>query len=557
MNIQRILLRYAMGVLLTGLMVVAAWGHAGEVHTEAPAPKSPLERLTSVFTGSNESQNAPVNPVGIMQTVTGGPEGKSQTQVITLFTPGRIRLGLTEPVRVALTDVTGTPMPVEGYSPEMAIRFPSGKEVSAKLKSVNGTPGLYELAVPWEEAGEATVTLMLGKGSAALVHLEQPIYVKRPPVPLVPFLIVGLLTTGILGAILGRFLKLPAIVWSLALLLGLGGAILVRLPLASAAGQIESAETAYLAQAQAAADQPWPSALPETPAETPAESEPGAKPELPLQPQLTNSGASGRPILGTLIIPDDARAVVSAPQGGTLTSAVVLPRGTTVTQGQVLAELRVLNTEIAPDAAESPGAIAEAKSHVSAAESAVAQAQRDADRGVRLYAAEAISKRELEERQAVLATAQSDLKAAREVLKATEARGRSLRAAGGSGAYRTIRLTSPLDGVITEVAIAAGEYVEPGTPLYTIVTPGRLWIEARLFEDQLLGLEPGTRISFSTSLSSAQLYSARLMNLGLSLDPDTRTLPALFEVTAPPNSLYAGQQVSFLPPTAAGSEGKG
>lgn len=554
MNFPRHIQHLGLACLLAAVTAVAAWGHAGEVHAEAPAPKSPTQRLTSIFTGSNESQNAQVNPVAITQIVTGGPAGKSQTQVITLFTPGRIRLGLTEPVRISLTDVTGTPTPLSGYSPEMAIRFPSGKEVSAKLKAVSGTPGLYELAVPWEEAGEATVTLTIGKGSAALVDLEQPIYVKRPPVPLVPFLIVGLLTTGILGAILGRFLKQPVIVWSLALVLGLGGALLVRLPLASTAGQIESAENAYLAQAQAATEQPWPTALPETPKVSgPAPDSTG----LPFQPDTPLQTSKNRPILGTLIIPDDARAVVSAPQGGTLTSAMVLPRGTKVTKGQVLAELRVLNTEVAPDAAESPGAVADAKARVTTAQAALSQAQRDVDRGSRLYAAEAISKRELEEREADLATAQAELKAARELLASAEARGRALRNAGGTGAYRSISLTSPIAGVITEVGIAAGEYVEPGTPLYTIVTTGRLWIEARLFEDQLNGLTPGTDVQFATGLAPATQYRATLRSLGLSLDPDTRTLPALFDVVTGVDLLLAGQQVVIVLPTEPAAEGQG
>ncbi|MEO7993967.1 MAG: efflux RND transporter periplasmic adaptor subunit [bacterium] len=544
MRFQTQLHATGLAMAIFALSAVAAWGHAGEVHTPPPPPESPLDRLASVFSGSNEGHSYPVDPVAISQTVPGGPGGKTHTQVITLYTPARIRVGLTEPMRVALTDVTSTPTPLTEYSPEMVIHFPSGKEETASLKEIVGSPGLYELAVPWAEAGEAKVTLTLGKGANALVFLEQPVYVKRPPVPLGAFVLVGLLVAGVIGALLHRLLKKPTLAWSLALVLGLGGALLARAPLATAAHQIEASETAYLTQAGAQAGQPWPVALPET---TTTTDDTG----LPLTDGQLDLPSGVRPILGTLIIPDDARAVLSAPQGGTLSSPTVLPRGTSVRKGQVLATLRVLNTEIAPDAAEAPGAVAETKARVTTAESALAQAQRDADRGERLYAAEAISKRELEDRQAALSAAHAELEAAREVSAAAAARGKALRAAGGAGTFRSVSLISPIDGVITEVGIAAGEYVEPGAMLYTVVTPGRLWIEARLFEDQLRGLAPGTVMQFATGIDPGERHDARLRSLGISLDPESRTLLALFEVIDGTATLFAGQQVTLIPPDSA------
>lgn len=544
-------------LLLLILLALPAGAHEDHDHGPPPAPLTPGERLSALFRGQLPEVLPPVDPLAVT--------ASTQDLTVTLtYTPARLIAGVVEPVTFRLREPdTGDPL-----IPRIAnvrITFPSGEMQTVPLQPVPRDPGNYLIEEPWPEAGAVSLVVEAVRSGQPLQAPAMAVHVKPPPVPVVPYIALG----GLLALLTGSALSALARKRSLGALQQWGSAVVAGGLLAAGVfgaitqpgRAIRAAEALVLAAAVPGEAVQMPVSAPDgheghdhahddghdhahddhshdAPAATPA--------AIPVPD-------SSRAVLGRLVIPDDARAVISAPQGGTLTSKTVLPRGTTVAAGQTLATLRVLNTEVAPDAALTAGEEAAASARVASAQSALDQAQRELARSERLYDAGIIALRELEERQTAVATAQADLAAAQGLQQAAAKRHATLTAAGGSGAYRTVTLTSPIAGVITDVGISAGAYVPEGVALYTIVTPGRLWIEAQLYEDQVAALDPGAVWSFQLAVNPAARFEARVRSRGLEFDPHTRTLPVLFDVNSSDPALIAGQQV-LLQPSAAGEE---
>lgn len=544
-------MRIATLVFSCALMSLApAIAHEGHQHGPPPKPKTPIERLVGTFTGEVPDKPPAAKPIRITREVAGA-NGK-RVIVGTSYAPPNVFMGRSEPVRFQLNDAA-TGEPLTGYAPKLTYKFPSGATSLGTMVEVVGYPGLYEYWPVWKEPGPVVLSFRIGQGpQAPLPEYSETIYAKRPNVPLTSYLLVGLLATLALGGLGVTFIKGTSRVIALVVAAGIGFAtpLILRAPLAARAQSIHNAEAAMLAEVEVERDVDWPDRLAtiERPALAVA---PKATPQVDAVAEgaapVANVTVSGSvTVLGTLLVPDDARAVISSHHAGAFTASQVLNRGTKVRKGQSLGSVRVHNEEIAPEAASAPGDVAGARSAVTAAESQLAQTEQDLERGRRLYAGEAISKRELEQRERAVTLAKAELTAARGQLAAAENRSHVLGHLGGTGTYKSFPLVSPIDGVITEVGVAAGQSVTEGEMIYTIVDPTRLWLEAHLFEDQIAGLAPGAVRTFATASDPTVLHTAVLRNLGLAFDPESKSLPAIFDVQPPLTGLFAGQTVTLL-----------
>jgi hypothetical protein len=99
-------------------------------------------------------------------------------------------------------------------------------------------------------------------------------------------------------------------------------------------------------------------------------------------------------------------------------------------------------------------------------------------------------------------------------------------------------LVAPVDGVIAEASVAAGAMASPGSVLFRIVEPGRLWIEALSFETP----EDGAP-------ASARLGDGRVLALsprGTGLADRNQAVPIQFAVEGDTAGLRLGQFVTVL-----------
>ncbi|MEX0892797.1 MAG: efflux RND transporter periplasmic adaptor subunit [Gemmatimonadota bacterium] len=205
---------------------------------------------------------------------------------------------------------------------------------------------------------------------------------------------------------------------------------------------------------------------------------------------------------GEIVAPDGALVQVSAPVDGIAAAAgnrSAPSVGQSVRAGQVLAVLSPTSQE---------GGFADIRARVERLEREVARAER-------LYAAGAIPERRLEE--------------ARHDLEVTRAQAAAM-GAGGAGSDYRLRLTAPISGVVARRAFVPGGRVEAGVPLFTIVDPGTAWLRVQVPASASSSIPGDARATFTLEGSDVVRETSGLVSVGNVLDPQTRTVPAVFEI---------------------------
>ena len=235
---------------------------------------------------------------------------------------------------------------------------------------------------------------------------------------------------------------------------------------------------------------------------------------IPFAVQPAGEGQVHRTVTapGEIVPPDGALVQVSAlvegiaPAEGNRDAPSV---GEAVREGQVLVVL-------APTAQE--GGFAQARGRVE-------RLQREVERAERLVEAGAIPSRRLEE-------ARHDLEIARAEVDAM----------GGTtdGSYQ-LSLRAPISGVIAERSFVPGGRVEPGIPLFTIVDVTRAWLRVQVPASTATSIPDDAQATFTVEDSDRVFDTARLLSVGSIINPQTRTVPMVFETEAPGGPLTFGQ----------------
>lgn len=154
------------------------------------------------------------------------------------------------------------------------------------------------------------------------------------------------------------------------------------------------------------------------------------------------------------------------------------------------------------------------------------EAQAEHERAQRLYAAQAIPQRRLNE-------AQMRLDAAREAIS-----GLSGGAALSSSGRLAVR--SPIAGVIAERTIAPGSRVEAGAPLFTVVDPSVVWLRVNVPADRaaLVGVTSGATFQLGGLERDYRVDGA--VSVGSVVDAASRTVPVIYAVANPDRSIKVG-----------------
>jgi membrane fusion protein, heavy metal efflux system len=230
---------------------------------------------------------------------------------------------------------------------------------------------------------------------------------------------------------------------------------------------------------------------------------------------------------GEIAARDGSLAQVSAPVSGIAAAGpnrVAPSVGEPVRAGQVLA---VLN----PTAGE--GGYARARGELE-------RLEREAARAERLYAAGAIPQRRLEE-------ARHDLEIARA----------EMRAIGGGGADGDFRLrvTAPISGVVAQRSFVPGGRVEAGQPLFVVVDAATVWLRVQLPAAAASALASEPTPTFTIEGIDRSFETSRLVSVGSVLDPQSRTIPAVFEAPNPAGMLRIGQFARAIVPVGGAVTG--
>ena len=150
-----------------------------------------------------------------------------------------------------------------------------------------------------------------------------------------------------------------------------------------------------------------------------------------------------------------------------------------------------------------------ARSAVRSAESSLELARRNLERTERLEQAGAVPERELETARVTATSADGALADAK------------ARLAGATKQLEDTRVRAPFDGVVSERQVDAGDVVQVGAPLFTIVDPRRLRLEASVPANEIGRLRIGTSVEFTVT-GTERRVTGRIDRINPVVDPATR-----------------------------------
>ncbi len=207
---------------------------------------------------------------------------------------------------------------------------------------------------------------------------------------------------------------------------------------------------------------------------------------------------SGPAISGTL--QPEQNATVRAEVGGTVLQATV-EQGTRVKKGQLLARI--------DDAALRESELS-ARAAVTTAQSSVELNKRQMERNEALLKAGAIAERDVEITRNQYSAAEAQLANAKAQL------------ANAQKQLSKATVEAPFSGIVSARTVSAGDVVQPGAALYTIVNPTTMRLEASVPADQLSAVRFGIPVDFTLSGYPNRHFTGRITNINPVADPATR-----------------------------------
>ncbi|MFE8604954.1 efflux RND transporter periplasmic adaptor subunit [Archangium violaceum] len=204
------------------------------------------------------------------------------------------------------------------------------------------------------------------------------------------------------------------------------------------------------------------------------------------------------PVLSGTLQARRAATMRAEVQGAVL--EMLVEQGQKVKKGQLLA--RIEDTSLQDQ-------LIAARSAVRVARSGLRVARSEEERNRKLADAGVITRRELARVELARFQAQAQL---------SEAEARLALALQQVG--RT-RIRAPFAGVVSERLASAGDIVQPGTALYTVIDPTSLRLEASVPAAQLSVLEPGVGVDFNVAGYGERSFEGRIEQVNPAVDPGT------------------------------------
>jgi membrane fusion protein (multidrug efflux system) len=214
----------------------------------------------------------------------------------------------------------------------------------------------------------------------------------------------------------------------------------------------------------------------------------------------------------------EREAVLRAQTSGSVVS-VNVEAGQPVRAGALLAQL---------DAQAIQDAYLSAKSAVTSAQTSADLARRDVERQQTLLKAGAVAQRDLEAAQQAYTTAQAALENARAQLAAAEKN------------LANTRITAPFNGIVSVRSVSAGDIVQPGTALFTVVDPASLRLEGSVLAEQLSSLQVGMPVTFTVNGYPGQQFTGKITRINPAADPTTRQVRIIASIPNANQRLVTG-----------------
>jgi cobalt-zinc-cadmium efflux system membrane fusion protein len=228
-----------------------------------------------------------------------------------------------------------------------------------------------------------------------------------------------------------------------------------------------------------------------------------------------------------VVIPPEHEYIVSAPQAG-LIQRLNVTVGDTVKKGQPLATLN------SPDLVDLQHRYLQSSLEKNLAFN---NAQRDK----KLFDAGVIAQRRLQETKSDYQSKESELNNIEQMLKIAgmpDAAIQNLAQTRKLNSQTT--LVAPINGVVLERMVTAGERVNALAPLYKVANLSQLWLEIAIPQEQINNLKVGNEIAIANSSATAKITL-----LGKSVNLTNQSVTARAMITGNQDTLRAGQSVNI------------
>ncbi len=107
-----------------------------------------------------------------------------------------------------------------------------------------------------------------------------------------------------------------------------------------------------------------------------------------------------------------------------------------------------------------------------------------------------------------------------------------------------VTLTAPKPGIVIEKKVVEGMYVQTGMPIYAIADLSQVWVVLEAYESDLVWMAPGKEVAFSAQALPGKQFTGKVVYVGTSVNPATRTVEVRVEVPNPELALKPGMFVS-------------
>ncbi|MEO1590103.1 MAG: efflux RND transporter periplasmic adaptor subunit [Cyanobacteria bacterium J06632_22] len=288
---------------------------------------------------------------------------------------------------------------------------------------------------------------------------------------------------------------------------------------------------------------------------------PGAVP-VTLQRLQSTTVQEREEFVGTL---DAASGVILQPEAAGRITGIFVSSGDFVSAGDPIMQLSADRSQ-----AELSAALANVSAAQSARDNAQSQLQsllaqqaqfqaevdlqnREFDRTQRLVAEGVLAQQQLDEIERDRAAAIASLDAAREQIEAARAsvaQSESLLGQARSSASATREdlqdktVTAPIDGVVGDIPVELGDYVQPGSELTTITLNDTLELEIAIPAEQADEVALGMPVELTPFGSAAPAVTGSISFISPQTDPATQTVQAKAEFVNSESRLQDNQRVN-------------
>jgi cobalt-zinc-cadmium efflux system membrane fusion protein len=255
-----------------------------------------------------------------------------------------------------------------------------------------------------------------------------------------------------------------------------------------------------------------------------------------------------RSAIGQIAFNEDASTIVLTPFSGRVTR-LIAKVGDQVRRGDSLLEID------SPEQVPPQNEFIAAQAARNKARSQLNLAQIVEKRVRDLYEGKAAPFKDLQQAEAQLAAAESDMRSTDTALEAARIR---LRILGRTDAEisaleqhgtisRVTPITAPIDGTIISRKVGPGQHVkaDSGEALYTIADLSTMWLKAQIFEQDIGFVWIGQEIEAKVAAAPNRTFKARIANISSASDLTTRRVMVRSEIGNPDGVLKSDMFASF------------